>query len=268
MDEIIVITGAASGIGAAIAELLRTHNYRIIACDKDPCYQDERQEYYKIDITDQHDIEELIAFLSQKYQYINGVINCAGIIRAGPLMEMTFKEIKDIFAVNLFGMFEMTKACFSLLLHAPNGRKTIVNISSLSGKVAFPFMGAYAMTKHAVEAFSDSLRRELSPLGIRVVIIEPGKILTPFIEKGEKIVQEKSKSISDHFYGRAIRFAAFDRERVKKNGLAPIKVAEKVLQALKMKDPKDRYLIVKHPLKTQLLIHLPPAKLDRKLEKI
>ena len=260
-----IVSGAASGIGASIARNLVKRGHFVFACDLTECQTTEFQQYFKLDVTQSENIKDVIKKIHAITPSIDGIVNCAGIVKAGPLMELDCQELKDIFAVNVFGMFELTKASFPLLLRA-KGR--IVNISSFSGKMAFPFMGPYAMSKHSVEAFSDSLRRELAPLGMFVSIIEPGKIRTPLILKGQKIVEEKLGKVSDLFRERGIKFAAFDAQRVKLNALDPEIVAEKVYHALFAVKPKTRYLIVKHKWKTKLMMRLPARAIDKKLLKL
>ncbi|TFH31044.1 MAG: SDR family NAD(P)-dependent oxidoreductase [Promethearchaeota archaeon] len=261
----ILVTGAASGIGAAVCKYLTDRGHPVYACDIDDCPTSELQQYFRLDVTQPESILATITEIQQKQGILRGLVNCAGIMRAGPLMELNVSEIKEIFAVNLFGMFELTQACFPLLLKT-KGR--IVNISSISGKIVFPFMGPYAMSKHGVEAFSDCLRRELAPFGIHVAIIEPGKIKTPLIEIGRQITKEKMATMSELFKDRGKRFVAYDEERVRTNALPPERVAEKVYHALFAPTPKTRYLIVKKPMQTHLLMRFPTKLLDKKFLKL
>ncbi|MHA1618238.1 MAG: SDR family oxidoreductase [Promethearchaeota archaeon] len=257
----ILVTGGASGIGAAVCKYLTDRGHSVYACDIDECAETDLQKFIRLDVTQTDDIHSAIAEIRKKKGILQGLVNCAGIVRAGPLMELDMAEIKEIFAVNLFGMIELTQACFPMLLKT-KGR--IVNISSVSGKIAFPFMGPYGMSKHGVEAFSDCIRRELAPFGVHVAIIEPGKILTPLIEKGRQITKDKMETVSELFKERGLRFAAYDEERVKTNALPPERVAEQIYHALFSPKPKTRYLIVKKPLQTKLLMRFPTKMLDKK----
>ena len=115
------------------------------------------------------------------------LVNNSGISGAAPLMHVPLDEVRQMFEVNVFGLLQVTQAFLPLLgatkdcTHAP-GR--VINISSISGGLVFPFVGAYGASKHAVEALTDGLRRELAIAGIQVIGIEPGVIRTPMWEKG------------------------------------------------------------------------------------
>ncbi len=258
-----LVTGAASGIGASITKFLTERGHFVFACDIQECKNSENLKYLYLDVTNLENIKKAIQEVLLSEKQLSGVVNCAGIVKAGPLMELDLQEVQDIFGVNAFGMFEVTKACFPLLLKT-KGR--IVNISSLSGKIAFPFMGPYAMSKYTVEAFSDSLRRELQPLGIKVSIIEPGKIRTPLLTKAKQIALQKSTQVSEIFRERGMKFAAFDEQRAEQNAIPPEIVAKKVYHALFSRKPKRRYLIVKNMIKTKILLHLPAKVLDRVIQ--
>ena len=102
MKKKILVTGAASGIGAAITKQLTSEGHFVYACDIDHCETNESQRYYKLDVTNSVNIHEIVDKISQVQDSLDGLVNCAGIAKAGPLMEIDMQEMKDIFAVNVF----------------------------------------------------------------------------------------------------------------------------------------------------------------------
>ena len=174
-----------------------------------------------------------------------GLINNAGTALAGPLMHQPLNEVRQHFEVNVFGLITVTQAFLPLLgaeqhpVHKP-GR--IVNVSSVSGKVAEPFIGAYAASKHAVEAISDSLRRELLLYGIDVIVIRPGAVKTPIWDKGAIPIIIGRYDKTD-YSGPLNRFQTF-AEKLVSGGDSPEKIGEFIRKVLEVKRPKTRYAVV------------------------
>jgi NAD(P)-dependent dehydrogenase (short-subunit alcohol dehydrogenase family) len=174
-----------------------------------------------------------------------GLINNAGTAFAGPLMHQPLDEVRQQFEVNVLGLISVTQAFLPLLgaskppVHKP-GR--IVNVSSVSGKVAEPFIGAYAGTKHAVEAISDSLRRELLLYGIDVILIRPGAVKTPIWEKGARPVVGGEYDQTDY----AVPLDTFRRyaEKLASNGYSLETFGGFVRKVFEADRPKTRYAIV------------------------
>lgn len=144
------------------------------------------------DVTDapaiQAAVEQVRTALGEEDNLV-GLVNNAGVAVAGPLMHLPVAELRQQFEVNLFGLVAVTQAFLPLLGARPDttvmpGR--IINLSSVSGRIAYPFMGPYAASKHALEGLSDSLRHELI-YGIDVILIEPGSVRTPIWDKAEQL---------------------------------------------------------------------------------
>jgi len=172
----VIVTGAPSGIGRKITERLASQGYWVYAGvrtheEMDALSRITNVEAIRLDVTSPSDIDKAVAIVQRDQRRLVGVVNNAGVVAVAPLVEMTEKELQFVLDVNLFGPYRITKA-FAPLLFASKGR--VVNISSLNGIVASPMIGAYSMSKHGIEAFSDALAAELSPLGVRVSLIEPG----------------------------------------------------------------------------------------------
>ena len=174
-----------------------------------------------------------------------GLVNNAGTALAGPLMHQPLEEVRRHFEVNVFGLIAVTQAFLPLLgakecpAHKP-GR--IVNVSSVSGRVADPFIGAYAGSKHAVEAISDSLRRELLLYGIDVIVIRPGAVRTPIWQKGAAPVVSGRYDGTD--YSGPLRKFETLVERMARGGDPPERIGKFIRKVFEANRPKTRYAIV------------------------
>ena len=179
---------------------------------------------------------------------LGGLINNAGIAIGGPLMLQPMEEIRQHFEVNVFGLIQVTKAFLPLLGARPNHSAApgkIINISSVGGKMAAPFIGAYASTKHAVEGVSESWRRELLLYGIDVIIVGPGAVKTPIWDKGIKV-----DKYHDTPYGASsANFADYARGESEK-WLTLEFTGQRIANIFEKRKPKVRYAIVPQRLKT------------------
>lgn len=174
-----------------------------------------------------------------------GLINNAGTALAGPLMHQPLDEVRQHFEVNVFGLISVTQAFLPLLgakEHPAHKPGRIVNVSSVSGKVAEPFIGAYAGSKHAVEAISDSLRRELLLYGIDVIVIRPGAVKTPIWEKGAVPVVSGGYDKTD-YVGPLNVFQDFV-EKLVSGGDSPEKIGRFIRKVFEARRPKTKYAIV------------------------
>jgi NAD(P)-dependent dehydrogenase (short-subunit alcohol dehydrogenase family) len=178
-------------------------------------------------------------------------------------------EIRRQFEVNLFGQIAVTQAFLPLLRRAKGGR--IVNMSSISGRIAAPFLGPYSMSKFALESFSDALRRELDPFGISVSVVEPGAIQTPIWEKGVESSKEwvaRMPAQALELYGERIEFLRNRALKMNETGAGAETVAEAVHDALVSERPRTRYLVGSDAkLTAKLAWLLPDRALDRLLRK-
>ena len=197
------------------------------------------------DVTDQLGVDAAVAEVEKHLdgKGLGGLINNAGIAYGGIIQYQPIEHIEQQFDVNVIGLIRVTKAFLPLLGAQENftaAKGKIINISSMSGKIAFPFVGAYVGTKHAVEGISDSLRRELLLWGIDVIVVGPGAIKTPIWGKG--IVD--MTGYNDTPYGKILnRFAKFMRKSGEE-GLTPEYLAQRIFNIFEKKKPKTRYSIV------------------------
>lgn len=247
----VVITGVSTGIGLDAARRLLQRGYRVFGSVRKQADADRLQaelgENFVPLLFDVTDGEAVDTAVSQVKSIIGssglyGLVNNAGISVTGPLMHVPVDELRWQFEVNLFGLLDVTQKFLPLLgatkdASFPPGR--IVNISSVSGKITYPFMGPYAASKHALEALSDALRRELLYYGIDVILIEPGTTQTPIIEK--TAVQSNNYENTD--YGEVM--AEFGKKAVARqdSALPVAKVTDAIVTALEKPKPKTRYAV-------------------------
>jgi NAD(P)-dependent dehydrogenase (short-subunit alcohol dehydrogenase family) len=270
VKKCIIVTGAASGIGRATAMLLAERGfgvYATYATDKSQAELDNLRrtggiETLKLDITKDADVTNAVAFIEEKGIDLIALVNNAGIFSPGPLMDLPMERMMEQYSVNVFGTHRLTKAFFPLLLRS-KGR--IVNVSSVAGFVATPFSGPYASSKHALEGWSDALRRELMPMGVKVIVVEPALINTPLWDRDlEGRIEQYRGSM---FYEANRKKLEHEAAEAKTRGVQPGVVAEAIYQALTAPNPKPRYLVTNHPVLHRLAKILPDALLDRLIAK-
>lgn len=253
----VVITGASSGIGFAACQVLVQRGFRVFGsvrtqADADRLSGQLGARYVPLifDVTDPDSVNRVAAAVAKTLgeQRLFGLINNAGIAVLGPLANLPLERFRLQIEVNLLGVHTVTQAFLPLLGAEPSrvgepGR--IVNISSISGRLAMPFAGAYAASKFGLEGYSDSLRRELMLFGIKVILIEPRAVATPIWEEAERIVVEQFPNTP---FDRSLRFFAERARREVKAGLPSEKVGELIWRVLTSRRPRARYAILPHRL--------------------
>ena len=268
-----VVTGASTGIGRAAAAALTAAGWRVFgSVRKEEDAQSARAELgarftpLLFDVTDAEAIGRAAAEVRAALggRTLSGLVNNAGVAVTGPLAYLPLARIERQIDVNVFGPVRVTQAFLPLLgadrsLKGPPGR--IVNMSSVAGRIAAPFTAPYAMSKHALEAFSDALRRELIVHGIDVVTIGPGAIKTPIWEKADEA--EIAPYLHTE-YASALRKMQGAMQEVGNAGLPADAVGAAVLEALTAARPKTRYAILRSKFLNWTLPNLLPARmLDR-----
>jgi NAD(P)-dependent dehydrogenase (short-subunit alcohol dehydrogenase family) len=247
----ILVTGASSGIGRKITERLASHGFFVYAGarsqkDLDDLGKIPNVKAVRLDVTVPTDISAAVATVRAGGRGLYGIVNNAGVVVIAPLIEAEEKELDYIFNVNIYGPYRITKAFAPLVIDA-KGR--IVNISSLNGIVASPMIGAYSMSKHAIEAFGDGLAAELRPLGVHVSLIEPGNYGT---EIGRNLVAHTDTSaFATSRFAPQLRATLNSMSQFEKNP-PPDDVADAVLDAFTNDHPRLRYLVV--PVEVQARI--------------
>lgn len=243
----ILVTGAASGIGRATAEYLANNGFGVYATDIEIEHLEEFHQLdniiaFKMDVTKDEDVNNAFKGVSERENGLFALVNNAGIYQPGPLMDFPMERFMQVFQVNVFGTQRVSRTFFPLI-HESKGR--IVNMSSVAGFIGLPFSGAYAATKHALEGWSDSLRRELAFLDVRVIVIEPGMTNTSLWSKDFEGRVELFRGSVFYEANRA-KLESQTREGIEK-GLDPVEVAKAVHEALVAEKPKARYLVDTNP---------------------
>lgn len=270
-SQAVLVTGAGKGIGAAVTERLAELGMLVFAgvrADADierwRGHASGRVHPLRLEVTDEASIRDAVQELrgALRGTTLIGVVNNAGIAVAGPLEFLPIRELRRQLEVNVIGQVAVTQAVLPLLRES---RGRVVNIGSIAGRSALPLTGAYAASKFALEALTDSLRVELMPAGVHVSIIEPGVIATPIwdtsLKLGDELLKEMPKAAHE-YYGRIIEAVRKRAERGT-GGLPPSVVADAVVHALTADKPKTRYLVGRDARVRALFQKLPDRVRDR-----
>jgi NAD(P)-dependent dehydrogenase (short-subunit alcohol dehydrogenase family) len=249
-----VVTGSSSGIGFETSLLLARNGFFTYATMRNlgksnkiiELKQKEKLplEVLKLDVADDKSVKEAIEKIANEQETIDVLVNNAGYGLLGPLEELSIEEFKEQFEANVFGVIRVTQSVLPIMRMQRHG--TIVNISSVAGRMGFPLTPAYVSSKFALEGLSESMAYELEQFGIKVILIEPGVIKTNF-DNNLKIGKNVSTTTNDYCspYAEIIekRIAAF-KPRFK-NGSSPIEVAKVILNAITSRNvpPESRYLV-------------------------
>jgi NAD(P)-dependent dehydrogenase (short-subunit alcohol dehydrogenase family) len=247
----VLVTGASTGIGAACVAHLARAGFRVFAGVRRQ--QDGARlagavpgvEAVRLDVTSTTDIARAADTITSAVGELGlaGLVNNAGIAVAGPLEVLPIEDVRHQLEVNVIGQVAVTQAMLPLLRRA---RGRIVFMGSISGRLAAPFLGPYAASKFALSAVADSLRLELAPSGIDVVLVEPGEIATPIWRKGREagdaLVARTPREALER-YGARIEALRRIAEQASATGASPDRVAEVVVAALTAARPPTRRLV-------------------------
>jgi len=241
MHPAVLVTGCSSGLGLATARHLAARGVPVLATvleagEAAPLADLEGVETFVCDVTDDDQVARLRAAIDARGGGLRGLVHNAGIAHYGLLTETSVEALRAVFEVNVFGMHRVTNAVVDLVV-AAGGR--IVNVSSISGTLSSASMGVYAMTKHAVESYTDSLAAELAERGVHVCAVVPGNYASSLITH---LVRRfpLPPTASEEF--RRLYEAGADTSRSEHP--APTAVAEVIHAALVDPVPLDRYLVV------------------------
>ena len=254
-----LITGASGGVGKATTSLLIRHGWRVFAADitsgdQALSFPADRFIPIHMDVTSRTSIMEAFQQISSQTEGLEAIIHMAGILRVGSLVEIPEDHLNRSLEINLMGTFRVNRQFLPLLRPCP-GR--IVLLSSETGtQTAAPFNGPYAISKHALEAYADALRRELSLLGIRVIKIQPGPIQTEMTRGGEYQFKEAAAA-SVHFKKALLKGTAY-LPKVYQKACDPEIVASTIVKALESLRPRRGYRIKQDKLRN--LLELIPGR--------
>ena len=257
-NKVALITGCSSGFGYLAALKFARRGYRTFASVRDTESAGSRKllemasghqlplEVLKIDVRDDQSVLAGVSAVLGKSGRIDVLVNNAGFGYLGPVEAFTIEEVKDQYETNLFGTLRMVKAVVPAMRQQRSG--LIINLSSISGLIPFPLFGIYSSSKFAVESLSESLRFELSPFGIKVVLVEPGSFLTNFaLNRKHPLAFGKVESpylrLTDSFFRRYQKAHDQAKAGLLSKIINPQKVADLFYAIAQKKNPKMRYLV-------------------------
>jgi short-subunit dehydrogenase len=243
--KVVLVTGASSGLGRAIASLLFQKGYAVYGTSrKPPPLSYNSYEILQLDVDSDESVNSCIETLIKKAGRIDILVNNAGYVATGAMEEMSIKEAKSQFETNFFGTFRMVNAVLPIMRKQGFGQ--IINMGSMAGSVPVPYQGMYAATKAAIFSYSDALRQELKTLNIKVSVIQPGFFSTEIMGA----TPTKTKSIDA--YTKSEERLLMKLSEAIKNGENPKLVAELTLKIIQSPNPKLSYPVGKE--KNYLLI--------------
>ena len=243
-NRTVVITGCSSGIGRAAAYAFLDEEWQVYATARNPAdietLGEAGCEIGTLDVRDPDDIERVVDRIIEAEGRLDAVVNNAGYGQHGPLEDVDDERFERQFDVNVFGPHRLIREALPQL--RKHGDGTIVNVSSVSGQLAAPGMGAYSASKHAMEGYSDSLRRELEQFGISVSVVQPGPVETNFRDRvGDELGRLDRTDAYEDLY-------AFQEDATLIGGDGPLAVhpaavAEAIVEAAVTPDPEPRYVV-------------------------
>lgn len=263
----VFITGSGSGIGRAVTEKLVANGYTVFGgAITDAEAASLRGELtgdftpIVIDVRDERSVRDAAAQVAEQLgeRPLAAVLNVAGIITNGPLVDLSTETFRQVLAVNVIGMHTVTREFLRFL--QPGGR--VINMSSASGSRTLPFTGAYSASKFGVEALSTAMRLEFAPLGIDVSVIAPGLINTPM---AGQIRQELQTAPSLPEYREPLRRFLKGTEKSLRNGIPIERVVETIIGAVEDPEPEARYELHNNYLRDVVLMRILPVGIREKL---
>jgi NAD(P)-dependent dehydrogenase (short-subunit alcohol dehydrogenase family) len=276
--KVAIVTGSSSGIGFETSLLLARNGFFTYATMRNPDKSSKIDELkqkeklpldvLKLDVTDNKSVNEAIEKVANEQGRIDVLVNNAGYALIGPLEEVSIQEFKEQFETNVFGVIRVSQSVLPIMRKQRHG--TIVNISSIAGRIGFPLTPAYVSSKFALEGLSESMAYELEQFGIKVILIESGVIKTNF-DKNLKI--GKNVSAASTVNDRNSPYADITEKRIAgfkprfENGLPAIEVAKVILNAITSRNISSelRYLVGNDALK---LMQIRKNKSDKEFRRL
>ncbi|MEV4130436.1 oxidoreductase [Nocardia sp. NPDC049707] len=246
MQRVALVTGASSGIGAATAQRLRAAGFVVYAAarrvERMSSLEDAGIEVLSLDLTDEASVVAAAHTIVEKSGRLDVLVNNAGYGSYGAIESTPIQEARNQFEVNVFGLARLTQLVLPQMREQHGG--TIINVSSMGGKLVAPLGGWYHASKYAVEALSDALRIETAPFGIRVVVVEPGSIRTQWGAIAAEHV--RSSAHSGPYEGMADQVAenlAASSEPSARTASDPDVVAQAIARIAQTERPRTRYRV-------------------------
>ena len=239
-SKTVLITGTSTGIGRSTARYFQSKGWNVAASMRTPSKETELNKLDgvfcpRLDVTDSTSIQSAIDETVKRFGGIDAVVNNAGYGLSGPFEGASDEQVRRQFETNVFGVMRVTRGILPYFRGKKSG--TIVNVASMGGRIVFPLYSLYHATKWAVEGFTESLRYEVEPLGIRVKLIEPGAIKTDFYERSN----DTTVAASPVDYQELCRIGFANMSQAGTQGSPPEKVAQAIFKAATDKGSKLRY---------------------------
>ncbi len=243
-SPVALITGCSSGIGRATALLLARSGFRVFATVRSDAAeasllvdaQGLPLEVLRLELRDEAAIPGVVREVMARAGRIDALVNNAGFAQLGAVEDLPRDLLRQQFEVNVFGAMHLCREVLPAM--RAQGRGTVVDVSSIAGRVSVPFIGAYCASKFALEALSDAMRLEARPYGVRVVIIEPGPVATTFdrgLRSSRSLLPDASPY--DRFYADTLS------EPPSRHAASPERVAQVILRAIRARRPHARYRV-------------------------
>ncbi|MCH8301400.1 MAG: SDR family oxidoreductase [Proteobacteria bacterium] len=254
-QKAILVTGASTGIGRNLAETLAAEGHFVYAgarkmADLDALNAIDNIQAIRLDVTIQEQIDDAVETVRNGGRGLYGLVNNAGVVVAGPMIEVDEDDMQFQMDVNLFGPYRVTKA-FAPLIIESKGR--ITTTGSISGILSGTFIGPYSMSKHGIEAFTDSLAGEMEKFGVQVSVVEPGNYNSAIIDTMRNRMQQRGQTPEGSLFEEELQQlmdGPSDRSRLKQ----PDEVAAAFLHALFDDNPKRRYMVVPNQGEAEITI--------------
>ncbi|HLY40894.1 MAG TPA: SDR family NAD(P)-dependent oxidoreductase [Terracidiphilus sp.] len=252
MEKTALITGASSGIGLLTSVVLAKRGWRVLATMRDLSKRDklesaakdagvlERIEVHALDVTNAEQIAALAGLIGERKSPLHALINNAGFVMSGFAENVSDAELRRQFDTNFFGTAALTRALLPIFKRQTFGH--IVMISSISGRVGFPGVGSYSASKFALEGWTETLRLELKPMGIHVVLVEPGAFETDIWTRNALVSEQTRALVADPQSPEGARIVRWRKKLdPRKKRSDPQLVAEFVAGILRSSNPRLRY---------------------------
>ena len=244
-QKAVLVTGASTGIGREIAETLAKNGYFVYAGarkqkDLDALNEIDNIQAVRLDVTIQDEINAAVATVQKGGKGLHGLVNNAGVFIGGPLIDVDVEEVQWLMDVNVFGVYRVTQA-FAPMIIESKGR--ITTIGSISGTLSGKFSGPYSMSKHAIEAYTDSLATEMQKFDVSVSVIEPGNYDSQIASTALKRMREKDYAQPGAYFAEELEewmSRPWDRSQYK----SPAEVAQAALHVMGSDKPLLRYMVV------------------------
>jgi NAD(P)-dependent dehydrogenase (short-subunit alcohol dehydrogenase family) len=271
MDRTVLVTGSSGGIGRATVEAFLDEEWTVYATARDPADVQQLGErdgctIATLDVTDDEDVTRVVDRMIDEAGRIDCLVNNAGYGQFGPVEDLPVETVRRQYDVNVYGPHRLTRAVLPHMRERGDG--TVVNVSSVAGRVSFPGGGAYCGSKFALEAMSDALRAEVDEHGVDVVLVEPGPVDTEFGDRAEREVAGDGESPTlDRSGAYESFYEAFgDASSIGAGGpgtIGPDRVADAVVNAASATQPRARYPVGTFARVTVLARFVPDALRDR-----